>query len=151
MHEGVHTSGLGDVLTEVIRYHSVFSEFAEVHMASLKAVLFLKGAKGLECVADECGWMLWPSPATVIWGMGMLCVRWGISLVFPASMHDRPLTCECGKPWASYEVQVLCARCAMVLPLIVVGARMLKALLRPVLRNLLMLTCKVMLFFILLC
>jgi hypothetical protein len=118
------TSGLGDVLTEVMIEgflpgfaHSVFSELAEVRMASLKAVLSPEGAKRLECVADECAgaWLdALPIASNCHLGDGdVVCaLRYQLG-VCPASMQDRPLTCECGKPFSPGQA-MRCRCCAGV-------------------------------------
>jgi hypothetical protein len=133
-----------------------FSELGEVRQKLLQEKLSVEGAKRLESVAavSAAAWLdALPIVSNCHLGDGdVVCaLRYQLG-VCPASMQDRPLTCECGKPFSSG--QAMRCRCCVgvcaVLPLNAVSVHVLRDLHMPALGSQLMLICRARLLWILL-
>jgi hypothetical protein len=138
--------------------HIFLSELGEGQKL-LKEALSGEGAKHLESAADVLAgaWLdaLAIVPNFHLGDGDVVCaLRYQLG-VCPASMQDRLVTCECDKSFApgrlcGVGVVRVCAQYAMTLPLNAIGVCVLRDLHRPAPGIRLMLTCRVMLLWILL-
>jgi hypothetical protein len=136
--------------------HSVFFELGEVCQKLLQE-LSAEGATRLESVDDvsAVAWLdavLIASNCHLGYGDVVCALRYQLGAC-TASMQDRPLTCECGKPFSPGQA-MWCRCCARMhtnchdVAVAAVGVCVLRDLHRPGLGRRLMLTCRAMLFWI---
>ena len=97
--------------------HSVLAELAEQRQTELLGRLSAEGVKRLESVADTTAgaWMdAMPVASTCHLGDGDVVgsLRYMLG-VCPAALQDRPLSCECGKPFSPGQA-MRCSCCAGV-------------------------------------